>query len=691
MNQEDQCRCLNETIRIGDELLSSAKFEADRASWTTMLFDEHANIIWRELVTIYNGVCGIVLFLLELYKRTEAEKYLCAAIAGIRWVDHYCRHHPDDNYAFYTGRMGVSYTMIKVFEITKDTAYLEMALHNARRCNRFLDLSHSDDLLNGVSGMLLGLLHLYALTHEQWVLQRISSAAEHLANTAYHGKVGVYWDHSPNCIRGLCGLSHGASGIGFVFLELGNYFGDATLYWLAEQAFLYEASCYDESIRNWPDFRKGIHNPEDYEEHIKAYLQNNLAFFTMHGDMNAWCHGAAGIGLVRLRALELLGKPVYEREAQLAITKTFTTTVECQSLRRWQTFTLCHGDGGNAELLLEAYRHFGHASHLVGAEAIAVRALNSKEAGQAYSPGYTGAGTREDKSLFMGNAGIGYFYLRMLDPLNVPSVLAPRLSPYSMHFREPANEEGITILKCNPRTIVIQSLFRRTLYVMKCLAPNATQGYLENDSTQPRASEKLQFIHFVEKTMVTLSPEIQERLCDVYELELEKVRMNDAIASNALLHIEELVRCDRLRSLNADEKALLMKQEYKLNRAAVIKSTKWRWDLASPDQWAENLTSAPSAYQVLLTQASTGITEDQLSQFSYMVLNAFQNVCVAGELIERVIAAFEPILDSEKERLKNIVTEQVWKAITSGVIVTDNSGSDGFNGLTVPPELTRPV
>ncbi|MGH7599051.1 MAG: lanthionine synthetase LanC family protein [bacterium] len=132
--------------------------------------------------------------------------------------------------------------------------------------------------------------------------------------------------------------------------------------------------------------------------------------------MNAWCHGAPGIGLSRLRAFELLKKEEYADAARVAI----QTTLEAESKLKnnceevaARSYTLCHGSGGNAELFLEAYKIFGNEKYLLLAEKVALQTLAHGKMNHGYISGYGRAGTQKDLSLFMGKAGVGYFYLRV--------------------------------------------------------------------------------------------------------------------------------------------------------------------------------------------------------------------------------------------------------------------------------------
>src|SRR4029453_9511880 len=79
----------------------------------------------------------------------------------------------------------------------------------------------------------------------------------------------------------LCGLSHGASGIGWALLELFAATGDKRFREGATGAFDYERSWLDASTGTWPDLRVGG--------------QRRGGAHTTVSMMEAtWCHGEAG-------------------------------------------------------------------------------------------------------------------------------------------------------------------------------------------------------------------------------------------------------------------------------------------------------------------------------------------------------------------------------------------------------------
>ena len=198
---------------------------------------------------------------------------------------------------------------------------------------------------------------------------------------------------------------------------------------MAKKAFEYENFHYNEELNNWPDFRNGIYDAATQEEHKQHYQDGNKDFFFTPGHMAAWCHGSPGVGLSRITAHRLLGDERYEQDLHNAVKRTKEVTVDFSAPR--ESYTLCHGAGGNAMLFTEAGLYLNNSDYMELAEQIAVKGATKRAEGMPYSSGFAYAGADEDTSLFMGNAGVGYFYLHVLEPEKVPSILKPTLDATS--------------------------------------------------------------------------------------------------------------------------------------------------------------------------------------------------------------------------------------------------------------------
>ena len=148
----------------------------------------------------------------------------------------------------------------------------------------------------------------------------------------------------------------------------------------------------------------------------------------------AWCHGAPGIALSRLRAWEILRDDVYRCEAEAALGTT-AKSLDAPSAPGSGNFSLCHGQAGNAEALFYASRLLdqGYARPVEGTAERGIQPYQSSRA--AWPCGSNGGG--ESPNLLLGLAGIGYFYLRLSSPETIPSVLLIQAAMWPRDLREP--------------------------------------------------------------------------------------------------------------------------------------------------------------------------------------------------------------------------------------------------------------
>jgi type 2 lantibiotic biosynthesis protein LanM len=146
---------------------------------------------------------------------------------------------------------------------------------------RLVAAAAEPDLLGGVAGAVAPLAALHREQSTPQTAACLSALAARLLE-AQDPRTGGW--PTGQALRPLTGLSHGASGMGLALLEAGVALEDERCVAGAAAAFAYEAAVFDDDQLNWPDFRGDDDQPR---------------FAT------AWCHGATGISLARMRALQL--------------------------------------------------------------------------------------------------------------------------------------------------------------------------------------------------------------------------------------------------------------------------------------------------------------------------------------------------------------------------------------------------
>lgn len=391
-------------LRIGRRLARAAAWQGDACAWPLAGGDPHSG-------NVYRGSAGVALFLAELARATgDAECRRAAdgaARHAVRWSAQVTAAHP----GLFNGRVGVGWAVSRVGTVLEMEEHLR-AGEAAVRWAAQAPLPRYDDVVEGMAGVVLALVQLAPLAGDAGALDTAAAWGRALCARAVHEPWGWSWPTAePGYVRNLLGYAHGASGVGHALLELAAATGDAVFRHAAEQAFLYERRFHRPELGNWADFRYaaagaapgGERAPAPYHPRFRA----------------AWCHGATGIGLARLRAAELLAAPVYAAEARSAVA----------AARRYPAgpgtnFSLCHGTAGTVELLAEAARALREPPLREAAAALAADGCERFEREGGAWP----CGTRDgagEAGLMLGEAGIGLMLLRLADPA-AASVLLPR-------------------------------------------------------------------------------------------------------------------------------------------------------------------------------------------------------------------------------------------------------------------------
>jgi len=264
------------------------------------------------------------------------------------------------------------------------------------------DLIGQDDLFDvagGAAGCIAALRCLYRTAPSDRITAVAIQCGDHLLARGEAMESGIGWRPKFVGRRPLAGFANGAGGIAWALLDLSAWTGLERFRAAAFAAWAYERSLFVEETGNWQDLR---------ERGTRAGASAN----GRSGGPTAWCHGAPGIGLARLRSLDLADDPDVRAEIAAALETTLRDGFG-------RNHSLCHGDLGNLELLLQAQRVLG-GSWQPHIERLTATVLDSIEAGGWRSGIPYGV---ETPGLMAGLAGIGYGLLRMAEPERVPSVL----------------------------------------------------------------------------------------------------------------------------------------------------------------------------------------------------------------------------------------------------------------------------
>lgn len=398
--------------RIGRKLCREAVWDGKRCTWLGWSM-EALNMTWVSAyrayaADLYSGTSGIALFLAELHQFTrdpELRRTLEGAVNQTLSLTDTLQGSA--RIGFYSGISGVAYALTRIAGLLEHDRLLARAATEMATLKEIAPDKKLIDVIGGSAGAIPALLALGQRFGRSDFVETAARHGDHLLKTAMKGELGWSWDtmQVPGQ-KNLTGHSHGVAGIVTALLELHRATGETTFRDGALNGLRYERKLFSPEYRNWPDLR--IMNPG-------APAQPPV--YNM-----AWCHGAPGIGLSRLRDYELLDGDADIRQEMDAAIQTTAAALSQPWRPGMGNYSLCHGACGNAETLLMAAHQLNRPELKQIAEKVGWEGWQHYAQHELPWPcGVNGGG--EAPNLMLGTAGIGHFYLRLHDAARVPSVL----------------------------------------------------------------------------------------------------------------------------------------------------------------------------------------------------------------------------------------------------------------------------
>lgn len=412
--QRDDHTFLEASVRIATRLTQDAIWHGDLCNWigAEEAIRDGGSISFKSTnlgPSLYGGTSGIALFLGELYRATGESVYAQVAVGAIRHALSQTDRVPSPvRIGAYTGISGVALVAAHLGVLLEREDLVFAAQDQVLALTDGGIGDGEFDLISGRAGAILVLVMLSErLSDKDCIIDFCLSLGDHLLSTAHNSGRDYSWESVGFPTQAnLTGYSHGVAGAAHALLELYQLTGDHKYRDGAVRAFEYERRQFDPTHQNWPDFRLSQSSVEN-KTTIKCQTY--------------WCHGAPGIALSRLRAVEILDDTLCRNELQAALETTEKVTALWLDSGA-ASYSLCHGIIGNAEVL----RLGSQYRKATRAKAAPVW-LDAAHAGvEKYSIPQVrwpcGVGSGEPPSLMSGLAGIGYYYLS-LHAGDVPSVL----------------------------------------------------------------------------------------------------------------------------------------------------------------------------------------------------------------------------------------------------------------------------
>lgn len=424
IDQTSESPYLSAALSIADQLVREAIPTKVGVTWSSDDYegiDESSlKIVHRPVgADLYSGAVGIAWFLAHIAKLTNDATYAKTAEEGLKFALNSINTLDDSaninlsNIALYSGATGVSLAVIEAANCLNSKDLYKAGVNLAKQVANQVIAEPSMmeyDLISGNAGVILGLLSVYRHSMDALLLKACHASSVQLIRGQQKNWFGGAWYPSHNSAPALCGLGHGASGAGWALSEMAWLTKNQAYLTAANAAFQYERSWFSPEHSAWPDLR----------EYNSASMQKQQ----WPGWTNAWCHGAFGIGAVRLRLYEATQNITALAEASAAIQAARMFIAQAGvSLKQGNNIvdtTLCHGLSGAVELLLLAHEVLGGQDHLRAARYTGDLCFDHYNANaKSWTLGLRGA--KKIPGLFLGLAGVGTTMLRLHNPETVQS------------------------------------------------------------------------------------------------------------------------------------------------------------------------------------------------------------------------------------------------------------------------------
>lgn len=395
---------LHEAVRIGEYIKDIAIMgdEGHSVSWISMGMDADEKLIYKSSeLGLYNGVTGIAYFYLYLSQETGDHKYMQMVDLCVQTAWEMIRKKIDKNISLFTGYGSLLYLLVHKAKVCLEPGINPDTLELLDILDEMIDNDQQLDVISGCAGTLMACVDMFTSFKSQKALDVAVRCGDRLLKLAQPMDQGIAWVTSAINKTPLSGIAHGNAGICLSLARLYSATGNKAYLETCMEGLKYEDGLYSSEVNNWKDLRFTDGNMP--EEHYVMY----------------WCNGAPGLGIARIgiaQHLSSLGAiDTIETDIRRAIAKTMEDGFTEVS------YSLCHGDMGNLELMLlaadylqdEALEEYSYQM----ADYIVQEVRNDNHHWRCGIPG-----RQQIPGLMLGLAGIGYQLLRLYNR-KLPSVL----------------------------------------------------------------------------------------------------------------------------------------------------------------------------------------------------------------------------------------------------------------------------
>jgi hypothetical protein len=520
-----------------EDLIGKVKAKSKTDQRNTPLCDNPENI--------ESGIAGMLMFLSELYSQTKNQIYLrrCEELAGS--LVSFCETHATNNYSLYTGRAGVAYCLMKLFEINGDQRMLDQSLEILKPSNLFFLKSKytSDSLYDGRAGTLLTIVNLYLATKKTDLLEYIEKFTNEIISNALLSSKGISWRRACEInLKNSCGFAYGTAGIRYSLSSLNKIGSSENLSFIISEADRYTQSCWNDEVHNWGCFEKDILTTEKFSLLKKLYL-NEAPWLYMPTYEIGWGSGFAGIA------------------NSLALENGKRQTIHSRHFPfDSQIYDLKNGLSGAGLCFIEYFKESKNNEFLTSLEFVKRKIIEEAEV------------SVPDISLMTGRLGSIYFLLRTLKE---SAIAGSVLTPFATSSSD-CSSNGSVSLKIEKEKLFSRT-FGRSLAIAAAIDDHALSTFMGGLKSGNDSIDKLRI--FIEEAINRNSTnDLIHPLKDVFNLEKQKLDVDSGEKrTNIQIYFDELFHRVKVIELLNNEDEWLLSQSLVLASNVKLVNTEWDW------------------------------------------------------------------------------------------------------------------
>lgn len=358
-------------------------------------------------IDVYGGALGVIYFLMKVYK-IKPEPIIKSTLEGALKFCWQQQHTLNNSHyiSYFSGLGGYALILVQASQILQNSLYLEQSEAIFNQISQKEGLSYFGDFISGGAGFISMAVNSKNSPLSDSVKKLIEAYSLQILENKHIEANMCSWNTTAKAQKHLTGLAHGNSGFMLALASWYKITNNNNYLKTLLQAWNYEDAQKDVQKCNWPDYR--IFDNEDARK-------TNF--------MNAWCHGAAGISLSRLKLLEILetgNTNIYnriEKDLEFAY-PTLLKILDNPPPPHIAGMSYCHGIAGNLSVLYLAAKFLKDEQTLQKISNLAsqIGEVLKRNSYLVYCGTPDGAYT---PSLMLGLAGVGMFYLTIESDLNV--------------------------------------------------------------------------------------------------------------------------------------------------------------------------------------------------------------------------------------------------------------------------------